>query len=384
MSSPARKQAEETISFEILVEKSDLVKELSTAQGVIERKCRTPILSHFLFETSGSKVLITGTDLDVSLRTYCAAHVKKPGSCTIPARKFYDYVRLLPDGDIRIKLLSNDWIEIRSGRSHTKMVGLARANFPNLPRFPEDTIQLPAVVLRTLIQKTIFAVSQEESRYTLNGALLILKPDLVSMVATDGHRLAYIDGRVPQSALKDMRILLPKKALAELYSLLSTNTVESVDFAQDESTLFFRLGSRILTCRQMSGSFPNYEAVMPKDFPHTVEVSNVELSRAIQRVSQFADFQSGAVRLKIQKEELRLSSSSPEAGESEETLETTYNAEPIQIGFNSRYLLDFTRVANTEKVTFHFRTTDLAAELRPAESEKSDYTYRYVVMPMRT
>ncbi len=143
---------------------------------------------------AGDKLSITATDLDLSLRTSCPAKVKKEGSCTIPARKLYDYVKLLGDGDISIKLLENHWVQIRSGRSNTKMVGMARANFPALPLFPaESAIQLPAQVLRQLIAKTIFSISNEESRYTLNGALLVLKPESITMVATDGHRLAHIE-----------------------------------------------------------------------------------------------------------------------------------------------------------------------------------------------
>ena len=189
--------------MEISFEKSDLVRELATAQGVVERKNTIPILSSLLFEAGESRVLITATDLDVSLRTYCAATVKAQGACTIPARKFYDYVRLLPDGEIRIKVLENDWVQIRSGRSHTKMVGLSRKNFPSLPSFPADgAIELPAETLRTAIGKTAFAISQEESRYTINGALLLVQADALTMVATDGHRLAFSARKRPMCRLQ--------------------------------------------------------------------------------------------------------------------------------------------------------------------------------------
>src|SRR5437899_6632325 len=142
--------------MEITVSKSDLLKELTATQGVVERKTTIPILSNFLFEAAGDKLTLTATDLDLSLRTACAVKVKKEGSCTIPARKLYDYVKLLPDGEVSIKLLENHWVQIRSGRSNTRMVGMARANFPSLPNFPTaDVIKIPAGVLRTLIAKTI-------------------------------------------------------------------------------------------------------------------------------------------------------------------------------------------------------------------------------------
>src|SRR5437879_2170775 len=163
--------------MEIVVSKSDLQKELTATQGVVERKTTIPILANFLFEAAGDKLSITATDLDLSLRTSCPAKVKKDGSCTIPARKLHDYVKLLGDGDITIKLLENHWVQIRSGRSNTKMVGMARANFPALPLFPaESALQLPAQVLRQLIAKTIFSISNEASRYALNGRPMVPAP----------------------------------------------------------------------------------------------------------------------------------------------------------------------------------------------------------------
>src|SRR3982750_3259947 len=165
-------------SMEITVSKADLLRELTATQGVVERKTTIPILSNFLFEAGADKLSITATDLDLSLRTPCVAKVKKEGACPIPARKLYDYVKLLPDGEISIKQLENHWVQIRSGRSNTKMVGMARANFPSLPLFPTGTsYKVPSQLMRTLISKTIFSISNEESRYTLNGALLVLKPE---------------------------------------------------------------------------------------------------------------------------------------------------------------------------------------------------------------
>ena len=156
--------------MEITVTKAELLKELTATQGVVERKTTIPILSNFLFEAVGDRLSITATDLDLSLRTSCGAEIKKDGACTIPARKLFDYVKLLPEGKISIKLMENHWVNIRSGRSNTKMVGMARSNFPSLPAFPENDIyRLPAAALHRMISKTIFSISNEESRYTLNG-----------------------------------------------------------------------------------------------------------------------------------------------------------------------------------------------------------------------
>jgi DNA polymerase III subunit beta len=370
--------------MEITVNKSDLLKELTATQGVVERKTTIPILSNFLFEAAEDKLAITATDLDLSLRTSCAAKVKKEGSCTIPARKLYDYVKLLPEGEISIKLLENHWVQIRSGRSNTKMVGMARANFPSLPIFPEGpAYKIPAGVLRNLIARTIFAISNEESRYTLNGALMVIKADSIIMVATDGHRLAHIEtgGAKFPSVGGELKTLVPKKAMAELNSLLGSSDIEAVDFAKDDSTLFFRVGDRLLTSRQLTGQFPNYEAVLPRDNNTSVTVRCADIASAIQRVAQFADERSGAIRLKLEKDEIRISSSSTEAGESEDSIETSYKADPLVIGFNSQYLLDFLKASTGGEVRLEFKDPQSAGQMRPEEGD--DYKYRYVVMPMR-
>jgi DNA polymerase-3 subunit beta len=372
-------------TMEISVSKNDLLKELTATQGVVERKTTIPILSNFLFEAGGDKLSITATDLDLSLRTSCPAKVKKEGSCTIPARKLYDYVKLLGDGDISIKLLENHWVQIRSGRSNTKMVGMARANFPALPLFPaESALQLPAQVLRQLIAKTIFSISNEESRYTLNGALLVLKPESLTMVATDGHRLAHVEHngtKLPVSG--ELKVLVPKKAMAELSTLLNSSDAQTVEFAKDESTLFFRIGGRLLTSRQLTGQFPNYEAVLPRDNNKFVTVHCDELSAAIQRVAQFADERSNAIRMRVEKNELKVSSSNTETGESEDSIEVAYTGDPMVIGFNSQYLLEFLKVVGAGDVRFEFKDAQTAGQLRPDEAADSEYRYRYIVMPMR-
>ena len=372
-------------AMEITVSKFDLLKELTATQGVVERKTTIPILSNFLLEASDGKLTITATDLDLSLRTSCAAKVKKEGACTVPARKLYDYVKLLGDGDISIKLMENHWVQIRSGRSNTKMVGMARANFPAVPSFPENlALKLPAQILRTLIAKTIFAISTEESRYTLNGALMVVKAESLTMVATDGHRLAHIENSTPQFAgvSGEMKTLVPKKAMAELNSLLQAQEIENVEFAKDDSTLFFRVGPRVLTSRQLTGQFPNYEAVLPRDNTKSVKVRCEDLSGAIQRVAQFADERSGAIRMKLEKNELKISSSSTDSGESEDSIEIQYDSDPMVIGFNSHYLLEFLKVTNSGEVRLEFKDAQSAGQMRPEEGDDG-YKYRYIVMPMR-
>jgi len=370
--------------MEITVSKFELLRELTATQGVVERKTTIPILSNYLFEAAGDKLFLTATDLDLSLRTSCNAKVKKEGSCTIPARKLHDYVKLLPDADITIRLLENHWVSIRCGRSNTKMVGMARSNFPTLPNFPSaGAVTIPSAVLRNMIAKTGFSIASEESRYTLNGALMVLKPESITMVATDGHRLAHIEraGEKFEGISGEMKTLVPKKAMDELRSLLDSSDAETIEFAKDESTLYFRIGPRLLTSRQLTGQFPNYEAVLPKDNNRSVTVSADELSAAVARVEQFADERSRAVRLRLEKDELKISASSAETGESEDSIEATYNGDPLTIGFNAKYLIDFLKAVGSGDVKLELKDPQSAGQLRPAEGE--DYKYRYIVMPMR-
>ena len=373
-------------AMEITVSRADLLRELTAPQSVVERKTTIPILSNFLIEAADDRLTITATDLDQSIKTSCPAKVKKPGACTIPARKLYEYIKLLGDGDMSIKLMDNHWVQIRSGRSNTKMVGMARANFPQVPAFPEVGLtKIPSASLKNMIGKTIFAISNEESRYTLNGALLILKAESLAMVATDGHRLAHVEksGETLTNISGEKRTLIPRKALSELQSLLANSEEESIDFADDDHTLFFRIGHRTLTSRKLTGQFPNYEAVLPRDNNKFIVVRSEDLMASIQRVAQFADERSGAVKMRLEQNELKISSSSTDSGESEDTIETPYNFDSIVVGFNSSYLIDFLKaVGSAGEVRLEFKDAQSAGQVRP-EDPDDEYRYRYIIMPMR-
>src|SRR5947199_2089388 len=227
---------EEYQPMEFSVTKSALLTELSMTQGVVERKTTIPILSNLLVEASHSQLTITATDLELSIRTLCDAKVKQEGAGTIPAKKLLELVRLLPEGEIKVKLLENHWVEITSDRKKYKLVGMAKENFPALPAMPHTLVKIPAAILQSLISKTKFAISMEESRYTLNGGLLILRPDTLAMVATDGHRLALAETDHKLSGLNgELNVLVPKKAMDEVVKL--SGAAESnapFEFAKDE------------------------------------------------------------------------------------------------------------------------------------------------------
>ncbi len=368
---------------EFTVSKKDLLKELSELQKVVERSSTVPILANVLIQATGDVLALTATDLDLSLRTTCPARVKSEGVLTAPAHKLYEYVRLLADGEITIRLLENHWLQIKSGRSHTKMVGMAPDSYPKLPLFPSDSaVKLDSHGMRSLIARTIFAVSREDSRYVLNGALMILNPEGVTMVATDGHRLAYAEWSKPQP-IQPTKALIGKKGLLELGSLLNSNSVEQIHFAQNDSTLFFAVGNRLLTARQITGTFPNYAAVLPTGNSDAVVLSRDELLIAIQRVSQFSDERSNSVRFRLEENQFKVSSSCSEAGESEDVLRSSYTGEPKVIAFNSQYLLDFLKAIDSINVRFEFKNGQLACELKPEDSPTKECTYRCVVMPLR-
>src|SRR5579871_4073328 len=215
---------EEHQAMEFSVSKAALLNELSTTQGVVERKTTIPILSNLLVEAKGDRLNITATDLELSIRTSCDAKVNKEGAGTIPAKKLLELVRLLPEGEIKFKLLENHWVEIVSDKKKYKLVGMAKENFPALPAMPHTIVNISAPVMESLISKTKFAISMEESRYTLNGGLLILKPDTLAMVATDGHRLALAETDQKLAGLNgEVKVLIPKKAMDEVEKLAAAS-----------------------------------------------------------------------------------------------------------------------------------------------------------------
>jgi DNA polymerase-3 subunit beta len=374
---------EEHQAMEFSVTKSALLNELSTTQGVVERKTTIPILSNLLVEAKGSRLTITATDLELSIRTSCEATIKKEGAGTIPAKKLLELVRLLPEGEIKVKLLENHWVEILSDRKKYKLVGMAKENFPALPAMPHTLAKIPAAILQSLISKTKFAISMEESRYTLNGGLMILKPDTLAMVATDGHRLALAETDHKLAGLNgEVKVLIPRKAMDEAEKLSSAAGSDAhIEFAKDESHLFFQVGHRLLISRILTGQFPNYEAVLPRDNNKNVVIERAELNDAVRRVSQLADQRSHAVKLAVSNDGIEISASSPEYGEAKETIEKHYQGDPIAIGFNSSYMLDFLAAAADGPISIELKDEQSAGQMRPLADES--YRYRYIIMPMR-
>jgi DNA polymerase-3 subunit beta len=311
--------------------------------------------------------------------------VKKEGSGTIPAKKLLDYVRLLPDAEISVKFGDNHWATLTCGRSRTKIAGMNRESFPELPPMPDTIAELPSKQLSAMIARTMFAISLEESRFTLNGALLLLSADGLTMVATDGHRLAYVsrpsaDGAKSHAAY---RALVPRKAMGEI-TKLSDDGDGKVRFAGDDNHLFFEFGPRLLITRKLTGNFPDYERVLPQENIHIASLATAEVKGAIERVAQFADERSRAIRVQFMADEVKVFSSALETGESEESVPSQYSGPELEIGFNAQYLLDFLRAIPQERVLFTLKDQKSAGELQPsAAADDVKEQYRYVVMPMR-
>lgn len=370
--------------MELSVNKVDLVRELSLSQGVVEKKTTIPILSNVLLEASGDRVVMTATDLELGIRCSCPAKVIKEGAGTIPAKRLLDYVRLLPDTDLTIKFAENQWASLLCGRSKTRIAGMSRESFPELPQMPDVLAEIPIGILCSMIAKTIFAISMEESRFTLSGALLLVKASELIMVATDGHRLALVEYPVELTGFVDgYRALLPRKAMLEILKLAQeVDPKELVQFSGDDNHLFFRLGERLLISRKLTGNFPDFDRVLPKEQPHEVVLPREDMRMAIERVAQFSDERSRSIRMQFGNGELTVHSIISETGESEEVLPIEYGGPTVSIGFNAAYLVDFLRAVSEPNISFHFKSHETAGEMRPT-GEAISYQYRYVVMPMR-
>ena len=366
--------------MEIIIKRNDFVKELQLVQGIVERKNSIPILSNVLAEAKGGEVRISATDLDVSLRCGCAAQVVKEGAITLGAKKLYEIARSLPESDLHLTVLPDAWATIECERVVFKMAGLPREDFPSLPDGkPSKGVEIPAETLRALISRTGFAITAEDARYYLAGALLILDKEAASMVATDGHRLAFAQRKVALKVAEPMRVLVPRKAITELGRLLEGE--ESVTFQQVESHLVFSVGGRTLASKLVEAQFPAFEKVIAASGDKTVNLSREALLSAIRRVSLLSSERSRAVKLTLATGRLELVASSPDLGEARESIAVDFKGDAVEIGFNAQYLVDFLGAAGTDTVALSLKDGETQGLLRPVGADETDY--RYIVMPMR-
>jgi len=370
--------------MELVVRKNDLLRELQLFQGIVERKNTIPILANVLIEAKGEEVKFLATDLEVGLRSRCAASVSKGGSLTLPAKKFYEIVKSLPETDIRIAE-EKSGVKVAADRFDSRMQTLPREDFPTLPEGGAAPIAaLPGQAVKEMIAKTQFAITGEDTRYFLNGAQLILRPDSMSLVATDGHRLALVhvprDVKGKGEAGEETKAILPKKTLGELARLLAEGDGD-VSYERGENHMFFTVGGRTLISRMIDGQFPAFERVIPKGNDKHIEFERDRLTNAVKRVALLSNERSRAVKFQIDKGKVDVTSSSPEFGEAKETLTVEYTGPAMQICFNAQYVLDFLAVVATDVVALDLKDEVSQAVMTPVGAEGYDYTY--VIMPMR-
>ena len=364
------------------VNKSALLKELNLLQGIVEKKSTIPILSNVLIETADSRVTLIATDLDVSLQTECVAEPTRGGSIVLQARKLFDIVRNLPDAEIHFTKEDNDWVRIVCASSNFRIVGQAKEHFPSTPKSEKGGVVIPATAMHGLINRTAFAITQEESRYALNGALLLLAEGRLQMVATDGHRLSLAATSIDSSSNKadQLKVIVPKKALVEL-SKLTAGIDDNLELSRDENHLYFEIQNRNLTSRMLAGQFPNYELVLPKNNDKSVPLNVEKLTQAIRRAALMADERSHGVKVELASGKLSITSQSADVGEAKEEIPLDYTGETLSIGFNAQYLLDFLGVVGTDEVICEFKDEQSPALMRPSGDEGAEY--KYVIMPMR-
>ncbi len=392
--------------MEFKIEQSALKDELSFVQGIVEKKSTIPVLSNILIESVGENTIrIIGTDLDVTIRCEAEAEIIEGGSICLQARKIFDVVRLLPDSTLHFKKDENDWVKLSCGNSKYRFAGVSRDQFPELPVFKSAPLALPASVFNHFIMNTSFAITNEQSRFTLSGAKFMIEDGVARMVTTDGHRLALIEKRIETLGSETMDCLIPKKALIELVKV-SRGTGAAVNFGEDQNHIYFEVDNRLLITRKLSGTFPNYEMVIPKDNDKRAEFNSIEFKDAVARVSLMADERTRSVKLTFKANEIEVTAHSSEEGEAVEKVEADYNGAEVIIGFNAQYLQDFLNVAASAeseatgiqketdgekvkvresagepRVSMDFKDSNGQVQMRVAA--ESDYDYQYIVMPLR-
>ncbi len=369
--------------MELVVRKNDLLRELQLFQGIVERKNTIPILANVLMDAKGDEVKFLATDLEVGLRSRCAANVTKSGALTLPAKKLYEIVKSLPDTDIRITE-EKSGVRIAADRFDSRMQTLPREDFPTLPEgHGKPTAMLPSSALREMVSKTQFAITGEDTRFFLNGAQFLLRPDSMSLVATDGHRLALVtvkrDGKHKNEG-EESKAILPKKTLGELARLVSEGD-NPINYERGENHIFFEIGDRLLISRMIDGQFPAYERVIPKGNDKHIEFERDRLTNAVKRVALLSNERSRAVKFQIDKGKVDVTSSSPELGEAHESLPVDYNGPSLQICFNAQYVLDFLAAVSADVVALELKDEVSQAVMTPIGAE--GYEYTYVIMPMR-
>lgn len=366
--------------MKVLVGRNELLMALQSSIGVVERRQTLPVLSNFLLEAREDELIVTGTDLELELVARARIQNLEPGKITVPARKLFDICRGLPEGaEVSIEV-RDDKATVKSGRSRFALATLKAEEYPAMGK-TESTIEieLPQKQLKQLIEKTSFAMAQQDVRYYLNGLLFDFSPGWIRTVATDGHRLAMTEMAVEEStALTSLQVIVPRKSVMELNRLLgSVDDVATVRIGQGQVQVVLDVVQ--LTTKTIDGRFPDYERVVPSSHDRHVEAERESLRRALARTAILSNEKFKGVRLSLSSGLLKLQTHNPEHEEAEEELEVGYASEDMEIGFNVSYVLDALSAIDSEHVTLELRNSDSSGLLYPSGDKSS----KYVIMPMR-
>lgn len=365
--------------------RSDLINAIQTVQSSVSTKSTLPILSNLLLDASTAQVKLEATDLEVGIRTTVKAEIIDDGRVTLPAKKFGEIIRELPDSsEIEISSSDGKRVTIRSGKVKAVLPSLNPQDFPVIPEFPKKFFSAQQMVFKDMIRKTQFATSTDETRYILNGIFFTAQNGELRMVATDGRRLAYIQ-RATQNKESSASVIIPSKAITELARLLSSSGAENeeLSIAPHENQIAFRWKNSTeeitLISRVVDGSFPNYEQVIPKSKEVEFKIALPLIFSAVKRAALFAQDRGGSVRFSLSKNRLRISANSQALGEEEEELDASYEGADFEIAFNPAFMLDVLKNIDAPEVQFEFSSALNPGLIRPAGDDK----YQCVIMPMR-
>ncbi len=373
--------------MKLAIQKSELQRGLARIQAIVEKRNSMPILANVLISAKQEKdrglLELAATDLEVGIRGTHEADVETPGSLTVSARKLYDIVRELPDETVSLEATADSYLQIQCGRARFSLAGAAAEEYPDLPEFAaKQLVRIAAPVLSSMIERTMYAASSDETRYNLNGVYFEVIEDSgkIRMVATDGHRLAQVDRGIGEEAAGlASGVIIPRKGLAELKRLVDEDDADEIELAFEGNSGVARKGSVTLVMRLIEGEFPNYRQVIPKDRQHQLTVPTELLVGALRRVALLSAERSRAVRVELSAGRMTVSSSNPDLGEAQEEIDVDYDGAGISIGFNARYLLDCLAVAGSKEVQMSLLDSNSPAQVQPADDAES----LAVVMPMR-
>ena len=363
------------------ISREKLQEGLAAVTPTTPPKTTLPVLANILVETTDRGIRLSGTDLDIAVTTEVAADVEAQGAITIPAKKLSEIAKELAPSPVRIATSGEQRITIDCGRSHFKLLGLPKDEFPNFPTVKFDSSwRIKSGDLQKLIQHTAFAVSNEESRPILNGVLWELRPDNMRMVATNGHRLAKMQVPIKSSGMPSADLIVPPKALEQIRRLFPAD--EELEIARGENHLGFRSPFTAVYTRLIEGPYPNYEQVIPKDNDKHAIADKAALISALKRMSVIASDQTHRIRMSFNSGMLKFSVQTPDLGDAQDELPVRYEGDQLDIGFNASYLLEILRFMPSDEVKLTFRAPERAATLEP-EQWNDPARYLCLVMPLR-